>query len=293
MNEINLLNKTELWIVNIKIDDVNLNELADRLSKVIGIDRDKVNVVDAHEDVVTFDILEKNLDPNMFFGKKDLILQELSEVDGFFLTENSDIHSEGILGMVSLPENEVDSVINSMANMKTDILGNIAKRALIFSTGHEIKNNFVEDTNSPYIIDYLNEHGYKSKFGGILEDDIYDYLYNLNDAIDSGYGLIITTGGVGAEAKDHSVEAMLEVAQEAYTPYIVKYKVGHGRHVKDGVRIGVGVIGPTMIVNLPGPNDEVRLALPILVSMLEEKESPKDISEKIAEVLREKLRNNN
>lgn len=40
--------------------------------------------------------------------------------------------------------------------------------------------------------------------------------------------------------------------------------------MKDGVRIGVGVVGPSRMVALPGPHDEVMCAAPVLLRGLEE-----------------------
>ena len=100
----------------------------------------------------------------------------------------------------------------------------------------------------------------------------------------------ITTAGVGAEKKDRTVEAILSLDPKASTPYISKYKQGTGRHHKDGVRIAVGTAMDTLIVALPGPNDEVRSSLEILIEGLRNSWSKELLAEELARNLRKKLR---
>lgn len=85
----------------------------------------------------------------------------------------------------------------------------------------------------------------------------------LKDAVKEGFGLVITTRGVSAEDKDYMVEAIQRLDKEAATPYLVHYHQGEGRHKKDGVRIAIGRLDWTMFVALPGPHDEVQLAMPV------------------------------
>ncbi len=286
---INLLEKTEVWIDDVILDNVNLSDLAKAFAETIGIDEDKVLVVDVRETHITFDILEKILEPKQFFGKKLEIFDALEKVQGFKRTEYSDIHSEGILGMINLDTQDVDQVINNMNQMTESIIKNISKRAMVFATGFEVEKGYIEDTNSPMIIEMLKDNGYKADFGGILKDDTVSISNGIIDAIDSGYGLIITTGGVGAEDKDHTVEAISLIDNEAHTPYIVKYTKGQGRHVKDGVRIALGSLGQSYIVALPGPNDEVLIGMNALLNGLENSLSKELLGDSIAKVLSEKL----
>jgi len=125
--------------------------------------------------------------------------------------------------------------------------------------------------------------------GDIMDDDIESVEYILSEAVSKAYGLIITTGGVGAEDKDKTVEGILRIDPQAATPYIVKFKKGTGRHVKEGVRIAVGKVGPTYIVALPGPNDEVKIASEILIKLLKNNCDKEQIAQQIANALAEKM----
>ena len=103
-------------------------------------------------------------------------------------------------------------------------------------------------------------------------------------------GLIITTGGVGAEDKDCTVEALLRVDPAAATPYIIKFKIGTGRHIKDGVRIAVGEVGISRFVALPGPTREVKLGLDRLLESQAKKWDKAETADHIASALRETWR---
>ena len=75
----------------------------------------------------------------------------------------------------------------------------------------------------------------------------------------------------------------------AATPYIARFKVGDGRHRKPGIRVGVGQVGLTTLVALPGPNDEVRLCADTLVRGLKESWSKEMLAAALANILRGRL----
>jgi nicotinate-nucleotide adenylyltransferase len=100
------------------------------------------------------------------------------------------------------------------------------------------------------------------------------------------YGLVITTGGVGAEAKDHTIEALELLDPTTATAVLAKFEAGHGRHVKNAIRIGVAQVGQARVVALPGPTHEVLLALPILLENLERGTPRSELVERLAVPLR-------
>lgn len=286
---LNLLEKTELWINHIRLEQVNLTQLAETVAEVLGFEKSKVLVVDVRPDHITLDIMEKDIPTENIVGKERELLEALSKLEGVHLTEDSSIHSNGILGLICLEGENPLEMSRKVNTMVDEMKEKIAKRAIIFPTGFELKEKLIEDTNTPYLKSLLEAEGYKVTIGEIMEDDIDDMVYKLSDAISRAFGLIITTGGVGAEDKDKTVESMLRVDPEASTPYIVKFQQGTGRHVKDGVRIAVGTVGPSMMVSLPGPNDEVRLAAGVLLECLKEKADKETTAQRLAKVLAEKL----
>lgn len=290
---LNLLHKTELWVFNITLDNANLTDMANSLADVLKIDRSKVLVVDVRPNNITFDIMENDIPQENIIGKEKAILDELASIRGVSITEETYIHSDGILGTICFQEDNAEEIIENISVMEKEIIERVSKRAIVYSTGFELQQRLIEDTNSPYLKELLEAEGYTVTIGSVIEDDLDVATYQLSDALSRGFGLIITTGGVGAEDKDKSVEALLNIDPEAATEYIVKFRQGTGRHVKDGVRIGVGQIGPSMIVTLPGPNDEVRLTGPVLIECLKGKDNKQETAKKVADVLRGNLIKNN
>lgn len=288
---LNLLEKTELWINQIHLNNTNLNLIAKTVADVLKIENSKVLVVDVRETHITLDILEKDIPAENIIGKQSEILDAISKIDGVTLNDDSCIHSNGILGLICLEGENSIEISKNVSNMVDEMRDRISKRAIVFPTGFEVKRNLIEDTNTPYLKKLLEEHGYKVTVGDVINDDVDEMTYKLSDAVSRAYGLIITTGGVGAEDKDITVESIINIDPEASTPYIVKFKQGTGRHVKDGVRIAVGTVGPSMLVSLPGPNDEVILSSVALIEALENDYDKETTARKISETLANKYLN--
>jgi molybdenum cofactor synthesis domain-containing protein len=288
--EINLLQKTELWIEGITLQNARLDDIAEKVAQVLELEPGEVMVVDVREDYMVLDVLRPVLKANQIAGKGREILREISGVQGVKLLPKASIHSEGALGWICLDEDDYRSAISRASEMGEEIQRRVAKRAIVFSTGFEVEEGLIEDTNFHLIAKRLKENGYSVCFGGVLPDREGAISYRLQKALDEGFGLILTTGGVGAEEKDRTVEALLRVDPQATTPYILKFDVGTGRHVKDGVRIAVGKVGVSRLIALPGPTREVEVGLNRLLEGLDRGWDDVKIAEHIASGLREKWR---
>ena len=255
--ELNLLEKTELKVYGLVLTEVNLSDVAAAVAGVLALPPDKVLVVDVRHDHICLDLLVKTIGMSQVAGKERELLEALRAVAGLEVTDAAYVDSAGIMGLIGGDAAEAAEMMARTATMAGEIEKAVLGRAMVFATGFEVANKMIEDTNSPYLLRLLVEQGYRAEFGGILADDAGLISRRLEDAAERGYGLVITTGGVGAEDKDFSVEALTRVDPAAATPWIVKFERGTGRHVKDGVRIGVGQYGLTTLVSLPGPHDEV------------------------------------
>ena len=267
--ELELFEKTEIWISPLRITNVNLGLIAEKMAEVLHFDKKEVMVVDVREDLITLDILKKSVKAEDIIGKKGDLLKALASIPGVILTPETNIHSDGILGLIDI-ENQglADEILGGMELMRQEISERMRKRAIVFPSGFEVKRGMIQDTNSPYIRDRLMKEGYRVTIGDVLEDDLESIVPVLRRALSEGYGLIITTGGVGAEDKDRMVEALLKLDPEASTPYIIHYEKGKGRHEKDGVKIGVAYIHPTYLIALPGPHEEVKAGMEVIVEGL-------------------------
>ena len=290
---LNLLEKTELWVNEITLDGTNLTDLANAVAHAMGMQDGEVLVVDVRPRHITFDILARDIPQENILGKETAILDAIRAVPGVTLYPETYLHSNGILGQICAGVENEEAMLQQVAKITDDLRRNVSHRAIIFPTGFELQQGLIEDTNTPYLKSLLEQEGYKVTVGEIMADDLADIVDKLEDALNRGFGLIITTGGVGAEDKDHSVEGICAIDREAATPYIVKYQKGTGRHVKDGVRIGVGTEGLSMMISLPGPHDEVELAAPVLLTGLREQWSKETLATRLADVLAEKWKRKN
>lgn len=289
--QLNLLTKTELKVYGLNMHNVNLNKIAAAAAAVLGLPVTEVLVVDVRYDHICLDILAKSIDMHQIIGKEQALLAELATIEGLELTPDAYVDSAGIMGLIGCEEAEARVIADRAEIVADEIARNVLGRALIYSTGFEVRNGMIEDTNSPYLIELLAAQGYKAEFGGILDDDVSIIAYKLRDAAERGFGLVITTGGVGAEDKDFSVEALLRMDPEADTPWIVKFQAGTGRHVKEGVRIAVGQSGLTTFISLPGPHDEVVAVGAALKHHCNAARIEKTaLANDIARILRDKLR---
>jgi len=282
----NLLEKTSFWVEGIELQGVNLGDLAREAALSLGLSPEDVMVVDVRPGLVVFDILKREVLAESIVGKEMELLRRLSSVPGVILGEEAEVHSEGILGLIALDESEIREFLSRSSQVASEILRRVSLRALVFASGSEIISGKVQDTNSPYIIALLENLGFKADFGGVLEDNVDAVVAKLEEGASRGYGLIITTGGVGAEDKDCNIEALLRLDPNAHTPWILRFEVDGRRHHKEGVRIAVGRIGVTRLVALPGPHKEVKMACQALVEGLRDNLDDESLALKIANVLR-------
>jgi molybdenum cofactor synthesis domain-containing protein len=289
--EYDLFKKTELWVKGISLDNVDLDEIAKIVADTLNLQRKEVLVTDVQGENLVVDILRSSLDAHAIIGKEEELLRRLSAHPGVTITEKTSVGSQGLLSWIALESAEGQKVLRKSEEMAKEIQARLLKTAMVFSSGTEVANGQVMDTNTPTISRRLKEEGYSVKVGPTLKDDEVLIAAHLRQAVDDGYGLVIITGGVGAEDKDQTIEAVLMVDPEAATPHILKYQLGVGRHKhKDSVRIAVGKISQTLIVALPGPNDEVQLGLEVLVKGLASHSSKDQLAEKIASSLKKRLK---
>jgi molybdenum cofactor synthesis domain-containing protein len=289
--ELELFEKTEIWIRPIQIQEVNLNLIAEKVADILSLKRREVMVVDVREDVITLDIMKKVVNAQAIIGKKEAILHALAGIPGVSLTPETTIHSEGILGLINVEDQKLaEKLLKRAERVKREVSGHIRNKAIIFPSGFEIQKGLIQDTNSPYIEHRLKKKGFKVTIADVLEDNLEFITFALTKAINNGFGLIITTGGVGAESKDRMIEALLELDPKASTPYIIRYEKGTGRHEKDGVKIGVAYVKPSFIIALPGPHEEVKIGIEVILEGLKKGLSKEELALSLSKKLTQSLR---
>ncbi|HVZ52007.1 MAG TPA: molybdopterin-binding protein [Pseudolabrys sp.] len=291
MVDYDMLGKTELSIHGIVLQNADLGAIADTVARVLGLKRNDVLVTDVRGEYLVLDILEKGLDASKIVGREKDLLAAVAALPGVSLRPDARTESRGLLSWVAADPALAGEALADAAGMAGDLQERLGRLVTVFATGTEINNGQVRDTNSPAIKDRLEVNGYVVSFGGTLRDDEDFIAANIRERAEEGFSLVITTGGVGAEVKDKTIEALLELDPEAATPTIVKYELGVGRHVhKNAVRIGVAQVLDTIVVALPGPTDEVLLGIEALVKGLAEAgRSKAQLADRIATVLRARL----
>jgi hypothetical protein len=286
--ELNLLEKTTFWIEGADLGGVDLGRVAAEAADALGLGRDEVMVVDVRPGIVAFDVLRRSVDARAIVGKERPLLERLAAVEGVRIGPDAKVHSEGVLGFIALDPVEGARALADAERLADEVRRNVARRALVFASGSEVRDGSIRDTNTPFLLEALRRAGCRAEPGGVLEDALAAAVGALEDAVGRGYGLVVTTGGVGAEDKDFNVEAILRLDPQARTPWILRFTPDMRRHHKEGVRIAVGRVGPTRLVALPGPHDEVRLAADVLTAALARDAGDADLAEALATVLRER-----
>ena len=289
MTSVQLLEKTEVWLHGIKLDNANLPKLAQVVADVLMLPRDKVFVTDVRENLVVLDILSPRVELENVTGKQGELLAAIADIEGVNVAKDATVHSEGILGVIGTPRAEVDGYLAGARKLEGQIADYASRRVAVISTGSELLAGEIEDTNFAAIRNAMEHAGFEVEFGGIAGDSEIEIAGMVARLSGEGFGIIITTGGVGAEDKDHTVEALERLDPDLATAVLAQYKRGHGRHVKDAVRIAIARLGWSTIFALPGPTHEVKLALPVITQGLAAKTDLAHLVEAIAAPLRSTL----
>ena len=288
-----LLEKTELWISPVKLTGVDLCACAGAAAGVLGLAPDEIMVTDVLEDTLTLDVLVPTVEAEKIMGREKALLDALAAVPGLHITTETRVHSEGVLGFIALDEEQGREVLERSGDVIAGIEERVQRRCLVFASGEEVLSGQIRDTNTPFLIQALRAEGYDAAQGPVLEDKAQAIAGVFRRSAASGYGIFITTGGVGAEGKDQTLEALALLDAHASMPYILKFHKGRGRHEKSGVRIGVGMWEGTRIICLPGPHDEVELTWPILRDGLKGNWGKETLANALANVLRQKFLDRN
>jgi molybdenum cofactor synthesis domain-containing protein len=287
--EYRLLEKTELYIKPLHLSGADLGACAEAVAFALELRPQDIVVTDAIEDHLILDVLVPTVQATQIIAKRKTLLNALAGVPGVHITDETEVHSDGILGLISLDEEVAQEVLERSRAMQSQIAEALRRRVMVFATGQEVLAGQIRDTNTPFLTESLRNEGYRVIQGPVLKDRVDSIARAFRQAAEEGYGLLITTGGIGAENKDQTIEALARVDKQAELPFILKFQKGQGRHDKDGVRIGVGVFDQTLIVCLPGPHDEVRLAWPVLREGIKANLDKRGLAKNLAEVLRNKF----
>ncbi len=124
-------------------------------------------------------------------------------------------------------------------------------KVAVFSTGDELVdvgkqlvNGMIYDVNGPAIVAMLLELGADAHFMGILRDDYVEMKKRIEEALASGYDLVITSGSTSAGFGDVIYRVFNEVSGGGV--------VVHGLKIKPGKPTAVAIAGKKLLIGLPG-----------------------------------------
>lgn len=126
------------------------------------------------------------------------------------------------------------------------------------------------DTSGPIIVDALAELGFEVSEPLVVADG--DEVGSaLRAAVETGYALVITTGGTGLNPRDHTPEqtrAVVDREIPQLAAAIARYGVDHGVPTAMLSRGVAGTAGQTLIINLPGSSGGARDGMAVVGPVL-------------------------
>lgn len=114
-------------------------------------------------------------------------------------------------------------------------------RTGIISTGTEIHNGMIKNTNAVLIQGFMKELGCKSTFIGTVPDD-YDKTKEMIIEATKNNDVVFTTGGVSVGERDYVADIIAETGETVF----------HRVAIRPGKPIAVGIVNDTPVFGLPG-----------------------------------------
>lgn len=97
----------------------------------------------------------------------------------------------------------------------------------------------------------------------IVSDDIECIVGSMNNLVNSGCNLILTTGGTGPTQRDVTPEATMRVVERVFDGFAEQMRAASLLTVPTAIlsRQMAGTVGSTLIVNLPGKPEAIAVCL--------------------------------
>ncbi len=127
-------------------------------------------------------------------------------------------------------------------------------RAGIISTGTEIFNGMIKNTNAVLIQGFMKEMGCESTFVGAVQDDYNKTKIMLLEACKK-FDVVFTTGGVSVGERDFVADVLTEVGELLF----------HRVAIRPGKPLAVGIVNDIPVFSLPGKPTGTLTALEIVV----------------------------
>jgi molybdenum cofactor synthesis domain-containing protein len=128
------------------------------------------------------------------------------------------------------------------------------KRAAVITASNRAFKGVYEDRSGQILLEGLKSLGYQIDNVLVLPDEIEKIRSAINDAINDGVDLLVTTGGTGVSPFDVTPEATAPLIEKEM-PGILEALRAYSRDkvpTTDLSRGAAGVTDKTLIINLPG-----------------------------------------
>ena len=124
----------------------------------------------------------------------------------------------------------------------------------IISTGTEIFNGMIKNTNAMMITAFLKEWGCNPYMVGTVPDD-YNMTSELIREATATHDVIITTGGVSVGERDHVHKVIKDIGEMVF----------HKVRIRPGKPLAVGIVNNTPVFALPGKPTGAFAALELII----------------------------
>lgn len=153
-------------------------------------------------------------------------------------------------------------------------------RAGVLTVSDRVSRGEAEDVSGPTAIAILAGLGFDVDWR-VVPDEPDEIQGAIREWVDGGINLIVTTGGTGFSPRDVTPEATAELIERP-APGLVEAARSASKHPNAMLSRGVaGIIGATLVVNLPGSTsgveeslDAIRPALVHGVSLITDAAAP-------------------
>jgi cyclic pyranopterin phosphate synthase len=155
-----------------------------------------------------------------------------------------------------------------VASMRPTAYPTTGLAAIVIVSSTRVAAGSAEDRTGPLIVDWLRARGYAIDAPVICPDA--DIASAIQDAVAAAPALILTTGGTGIHPGDRTPEATAAVLDREL-PGVAEAMRAAGADATATAALSrglTGVVGTTVIVNLPGSSGGVRDGLAVLDPLL-------------------------